>query len=498
LLNEKKIIELKKRITDATYLASVLNMLSWDQEVMMSPKGAELRAQTVAAVSGLLHEKILAINHDALLTNLKHLVDQGKIKNDDAVIVKETWRLYERKKKLPDAFVREMAETISRAFTIWVEARKKSDFKLFQPWLEKIISLKRKEASYVGYSDSPYDALIDEYEPGMTTKNAEAILEDLRNFLVPFIASLKKRKKSLLPKIKGKFLIPDQIKLNNFIAEKLGFDLSAGRIDVSAHPFTTNFNPHDVRFTTSYNDTNLWVALGATIHETGHALYEQGLSAKHFGTPLAEAISLGIHESQSRLYENIIGKSKAFWHYFYPELKKRFPQLKKISATDFYESITRVEPSLIRTESDEVTYNLHIIIRFEIERALIESKLKVKDVPKVWNEKVKHYLGISVPDDAHGVLQDMHWASGGVGYFPTYSFGNLYSAQFYKTMERQIPNLSQKIADSEFKPIQIWLGKNIHIHGKRYSAAEIIKKVTGEPLTSRYFIDYLKEKYGQK
>jgi carboxypeptidase Taq len=496
-MKQKSIDILRERLHEVSHLGGALALLHWDQEVNMPAKGAEARAQAISYLSAIVHNKFVAINEDGLLTKLKRALDNSKIRGKEATIISETWRSYEREKKLPEVFVKELAETEARSQTVWAEARAKNDFKLWLPWLEKIVKLKRQEAKYVGYQDSPYDALLDTYEPGMTTAQATLILNDLKDFLVPFLQKIKSSQTKIDSKrILGKFPIGQQKTFNELIAQKLGFDLEAGRLDKSVHPFSTNFHPTDVRMTTRYRENDVLYSIGSTIHETGHSLYEQNLPPEHFGTPLAEAVSLGIHESQSRLWENNIGKSLAFWRYLYPKLQKEFPlPFKKLSLPDFYQIINQVTPSLIRTEADEVTYNLHIILRFEIEREMIEGTLELKDLPQIWQSKMKEYLGIEVPSDKLGVLQDVHWSGGGIGYFPTYSFGNLYAAQFYSQMKEDLPKLDQQIAKGNFKVINNWLKTNIHRHGKTYSALDLIKKVTGEPLTSRHFTDYLQAKY---
>ena len=491
---------LKERLAEITHLSSALSVLSWDQEVYMPEKGADLRAVSVSHLSTLIHNKFTSIDDDGLLSELNKKLKEGKISGDEAVIVSETWRVFEREKKLPESYVREIAETCSKAQTVWVEARKKNDFALFLPWLSKIVELKRKEAELVGYADSPYDALIDAFEPGMTARESARILGELKDFLVPFIRKIKNAQKvKANPEIlKGNFPIERQKEFNNLILREIGFDLSAGRLDESAHPFSSGAHPRDVRLTTRYKKEDVFYAIGSTIHEAGHGLYEQGLPIEHFGTPLCEAVSLGIHESQSRMWENLIGKSREFWMYFYPKLREFFPKpFGKISLDQFYKAINLVTPSLIRTESDEVTYNLHIIIRFEIELGLIDGSIDPKDLPKIWNKKMKEYLGVEVPNDAAGVLQDVHWSHGGIGYFPTYSFGNLYAAQFFSAMKRDIPDLSAKISTGDFASINDWLRKNIHVHGKTYKAGELVKRTTGKPLSSAAFKAYLEEKYGK-
>lgn len=495
----KQVEKLRERLVEIAYLGSVVAVLNWDRETNMPPKGADARALGVSYLSAVVHDKFIKIDEDGLLTGLKKQLDADVLPKEDAVIVRETWRSYEREKKLPENFVKELAETTSRAQVVWANARAKSDFKIFLPWLEKVIALKKKEAEFAGYKHSPYDALLDYHEPAMTVRKTEEVLNELKNFLVPFIAKIKNSKIKIKPEItKGKFPIEKQIAFNRKIAQKIGFDFESGRIDQSAHPFSISFHPSDARITTRYDEKNIMYSVSSTIHETGHALYEQGLPANHFGTPLAESVSYGIHESQSRLWENMIGKSFGFWRYFYPALKKDFPKpFKNIPLRQFYESINCVRPSLIRTDADEATYNLHIILRFEIEKEILENKIDVKDLPKIWNQKMKDYLGIKPPNDKMGILQDVHWSMGGIGYFPTYSLGNLYAAQFYNKMSKDIGDIDRQISLGRFGDIKNWLRKNIHSVGKTYTASELAQKVTGEELNSRYFSEYLEKKYGE-
>lgn len=492
--------QLTARLSDITNLASATALLEWDQEVLMPEKGAEARSAMLALLSGITHEELVQLDHDGLLTKLKAQVDAKKLRGKDAVIVTETWRTYERARKLLDAFVRELAETTSRAHHVWARARNENDFKSFLPTLRKLVELKRKEAELVGYTDSPYDALLDAYEPGLTAEDVTVLFNDLKDFLVPFLKELKTTQPKTNPKrLLGKFPLEKQRAFNRFVSGQMGFRADAGRLDESTHPFTTNFNPNDVRITTRYDEEDLWYSVGSTIHEAGHALYEQGLPAEHFGTPLAESVSLGIHESQSRLWENTIGKSAAFWKYFYPKLQKEFPEpFRKVPLPEFVQIINAVKPSLIRTEADEVTYNLHILIRFELEKELIEGSIDPKDLPAIWREKVQTYLGIAVPSDTLGVLQDVHWSAGLFGYFPTYTLGNLYAAQLYAAMAREIPDLQKQIAKGNLAVPLEWLRTHVHRYGKTYAPADLIKRATGEYPTSRYFVDYLQEKYGAR
>lgn len=491
--------KLRSRLQEIARIGSLLNIALWDQEVNMPPKAADSRALALAEASGLLHQKFVSIDSDGLLSGLKAELDAGALSGGDAVVVRETWRSFEREKKLPERLVKEIALTASQAYEVWAEARKKDDFDMFLPWLRKMVKLKREEAEYVGYADSPYDALLDAYEPGMTSKEVTKVLSDLKGFLVPFIRKIKASKSKVDDRrLKGKFPIEAQESFNRLVAKEIGFDFAAGRLDKATHPFATGINPSDVRLTTRYLVEDVFYSIGSTVHEAGHGLYEQGLPGEHFGTPLAESVSLGIHESQSRMWENMIGKSEPFWRHFYPKLRKAFPKpFREIPLKDFCRMISKARPSLIRTESDEVTYNLHIILRYEIEKGMIEGTIDPADTPRIWKEKMKEYLGVDVPNDREGVLQDVHWAHGGIGYFPTYSLGNLYAAQFYRAMKKDVKGIERKMSQGDFMPVLTWLRKNIHSLGKTYRAGELVERVTGKPLDSRYFIEYLEEKYGR-
>lgn len=482
--------KLVDRLIELNYLGSAMSVLHWDQEVHMPEKGSAMRAKTLGYLSGVLHDQFLAINNKRLLDRLRKTVGAGR--SPEAAVVRDVVRAYDREKKLPKKFVEELSIVCSEAQTVWAKARAASDFTMFAPHLKKVVALKRKEAKLVGYTDSPYDALLDVFEPGMTSRQLTKLFDELKTKLLPLIP--KHKKAPTLPK--GTYSLEAQREFNAFVAKSMGFDFTAGRLDVSTHPFTIHFHPEDVRMTTRYRENDPLYSVGSTIHETGHALYEQGLPAEHFGTALAESISLGIHESQSRSWENMIGKSRGFWTHFFPHLKAAFPkQLKAITLDQLLAVVNHVEPSFIRTEADEVTYNLHVILRFEIEKDLIEGKIDVDDLPAVWNKKMKDYLGVDVPNDALGVLQDVHWSGGMIGYFPTYVLGNLYAAQFYEAAKKSIRGLEGMYAKGKFAPIREWLRTNIHIHGKRYTADELVKKVTGKKLSAEAFATYLEKKY---
>jgi len=457
----------------------------------MPPKGLTIRGEVKSLLSAELHRRATDPKFVALVKHLASPASSIALSSDERVIIRETWRDVQRAQKLPVEFVEEFTKLTTNAFAAWAEARKKSDFTIFKPYLKDIVKMSQREAEYIGYDKSPYDALLDGFEPDMTSERLDRLFEPLTKELAVLVTEAKDRPQPKLPKMKYKK--SDQQRLNERVARDLGYDLKAGRIDESPHPFTTDFHPTDVRITTRYDEDDFDVSLGSVIHEVGHALYEQGLPANEFGTPLGTSVSLGIHESQSRLWENFVGRSRAFADYLYPLMREYFGEL-PYSSDELYCNVNRIQPSLIRVESDEVTYNLHIMVRYELEKPLIEGRLKVDDLPSVWNQKVKDYLGITVPNDSMGVLQDIHWSHGAIGYFPTYSLGNLYAAQLFNKINQDIPNLDKQVAKGDFVELLAWLRKNIHQYGRRYSPEELIKRATGESLNSNRLLGHLKQK----
>lgn len=489
--------ELKTKLLGLAHLSTSIALLEWDMQVNMPAKGAAARAATMSHLQSLYHQQFCAINNDGLLDELIKLTDTDQLTDEQITVVKETHRQFARSQKLPDAFVEKLSRVTAEAHAIWAEARSNNSFKTFLPHLEEIISLKQQEAAYVGYTDSPYDALLDTFEPNMTSQELSQLFNDLKDSLVPLLKRIVARQEqSTLKSLSGKFPVDKQTEFNKALAESMGYDLEAGRLDVSTHPFSMSCHPLDSRITTRYDEQNILYSIMSTIHEVGHALYEQGLPPEHFGTPLAEAISMGLHESQSKIWETNIGSSRPFWQHFYPLLQNKFPkQLNDFSLDDFYQNLNQVKPSLIRTEADEVTYNLHITIRYELEKELIEGTIKAADLPEIWKSRYHDYLGITVPDDRVGVLQDVHWSAGYFGYFPSYTLGTLYAAQFYNTMQVEVLDLEATIAEGHFDHALQWLRTNIHKHGKSFSADTLVRNVTGEPLNSHHFIAYLKRKY---
>jgi carboxypeptidase Taq len=495
----------------AATLETVQFLLNWDQETYMPPAGAAHRAEQQSALAALIHERRTSPRLGELIAtceaDLKLTGDPASV---TAAAVREYRREYDLATKLPADLVAEMAKTASQSQEVWKEARAKSDFALFAPWLQKMMVLARKKADCYGVPKGAdgkpgerYDALLNEYEPGMTARELDATFQPLRKRLAGFIGEVSKSKsKPSDAPLHTRIEADRQHKFGLFVVEAMGFDLKAGRLDTTTHPFCQEVGPADTRMTTRYRDEKFTDALYGTMHEAGHGLYEQGLPKTGtldgialFGTPMSSSISLGIHEGQSRMWENLVGRSRAFWEWALPHAKKILgPALEPYGVDDLYRAVNIVNPSYIRVEADEATYNLHVMLRFQIERALLAGDLEAKDVPGVWNRTFKDFLGIDVPDDRRGCLQDVHWSFGLIGYFPTYTLGNLYAAQFWETIRGQITDLEQQIKRGEFKNLKAWLNQNIHAHGKRYRAADLCKMITGKPLSADPLMRHLEGK----
>ncbi len=495
---------LTSKLREIHHLRDAAAVLSWDQETYMPQRSGAIRAEQLATLQTLAHNQLGSSEIESLLGSFLDLetgtiLPQQHASLDEAsqALLRETWRDFSRAKKLPSHFVNELERECSLAQQVWVEARKTNDFKRFLPNLERLVGFKRQEADYLGYTDSPYNALLDTFEPGSTVAQLRPLFAELRTHLIRLLDQI--RNSPVQPNTKlltQSFDTSKQVDFGRLVLKQMGYNFERGRLDLSAHPFTTSFHPTDVRVTTRVFDTDLPSCLFSCIHEGGHGLYEQGLSAQHYGTPLGEAISLGIHESQSRLWENSVGRSQAFWQYFYPKLQEVFPtQLGGVQADEFYLAINQVVPSLIRVEADELTYNLHIMVRFEIELEIIEGRVHVEDLPELWNVKIQEYLGITPSNDAEGVLQDVHWSFGAFGYFPTYTLGNLYAAMLFYQAKKDMADLEQNIGQGNFLPLKNWLNDRVHQWGRQYSAGELIRRVTGQALTPEPFIQDLEEKF---
>lgn len=470
------------------------SLLDWDQETQMPPSGAGDRAAHSSFIAGIVHERQTSTEMGDLLAKLEResLGDPVMATN-----IRETRRDYDRATKLPKELVQRLAHSIALAKDAWAKARKASDFPAFAPHLQKLLDLKREVADRVGWKTEPYDALIDEFEPGARAAEIQAVFDKLRSDLAPLAAAIAASKRqpdlSVLDRAAPREL---QAAFNRTLVQAMGFDMEAGRIDTSTHPFCSGITARDVRLTNRYDERHLPVSLFGILHEAGHGLYEQGFRHEHIGTPMARAVSLGIHESQSRMWENMVGRSRSFWQHFYPLLQKQFPAFNDVSLDQWHFAINAVKPSFIRVEADEVTYALHVVLRFDLERRLIRGELAVRDVPAAWNDAMKSLLGITPSSDAEGCLQDIHWSLATFGYFPTYSLGNLYAAQFFDQARRELGDLDGQFARGELRRLREWLREKIHANGQRYRAGELLKLVTGQELSHEPFVRYLREKLG--
>ncbi len=496
----KTIERLKSLDTTVTRLGHIAALLEWDQETYMPNGGVEGRAAQIALIVGLHHEKIVDPEWESLFSDIEYR--DGSTPSDlseiDSAFLRESYKRWKKKARVPRKLVEDLAREASLSQAAWAAARKADDFSAFAPHLEKMINLEREYARAVAPDADVYDTLLDEYEPGATrveiTKVFDGLAEGLRD-LMDRISSGTAPETDFLEK-------PYDISRQNAFGKKIqaymGYDTHRGRLDLSAHPFTTTLGPDDVRVTTRYDENLVLSGLFSNIHEAGHGLYEQGAGEKLRGTLLADGTSLGVHESQSRFWENTVGRSRAFWDRWYSDFQILFPEnLTGIDSDRFYRAVNSVQPSLIRVEADEVTYSFHIIIRFRLEQALISGDLQVADLPGAWRDAYRELLGITPPNDAEGCLQDVHWSVGLFGYFPTYALGNLYAAQFTKAMEAELGPLPDQIGEGRADGVLKWLRENIHVHGRVYPPGDLCRRVTGKPLDSSYFLKYLNEKYAE-
>jgi carboxypeptidase Taq len=468
-------------------------VLQWDQETYLPAKGAALRGQQISTLSEISHRLFI---EDELGQLLQELLSRGDLSIEQKRNIEKTNEDYLKARKYTSEFVRTLSEQINKAFHSWIESRKQNAFSVYEKDLEALIALKKQEAEIVGYDRHPYNALLDEFEKGATV----SLLDKTFSNLLPTL-------KDLLDKISNKPQVDNSFLRQHFpkqqqwdwgmqLIKNLNFNFEAGRQDISEHPFSVGFNSNDVRITTRIDENDFGNMTWSCIHETGHALYEQGLPVDQYGLPLGEACSYSIHESQSRLWENNVGRSKGFWNHFFPVLQGYFEgQLKNISLEQFYKGINLVQPSLVRTEADELTYHFHVYIRYELEKQLIEGTVSAADIPAYWNDLYKKYLDVDVPDDKKGCLQDVHWSHGSFGYFPTYSLGSFYAAQFYATSNHQLKNLHAEIEQGNTRPLLDWLRKNIHSKGRFFTSEQLCEDVTGRGLDVSYFLNYLLQKY---
>lgn len=493
----QKLFEQSKRIRT---LEGVIYLLDWDQETQMPEGAAEARGDQLKIMSGLLHEEKVSRRFSDPLSKLIDLktgkILASKLSEPKKAAVREWRRDYMIDNALPKKFVEDTAKLCSTSITVWRDARKNNNFKTFAPYLKKVVAMNQKKADLIGYKSHPYDALLDLYEPGMTTDVVSKLFNSLKKSLVPLL-----KKIAAAPQIDDRILYGDypedkQLALMRKLLPYMGYDLKKGRLDLSTHPFSSSPHPTDSRITTRIQPDLVFNSISTVLHEGGHSLYEMGLPIDSYGSPLGQSISMGVHESQSRFWETRIGQSRPFWEFFLPMVKEAFPaQLQYVDVEKCYRAVNKVEPSFIRVEADEVTYPLHVILRFELEKALIEGSLSVNDVPDAWNKKMKELLGITPPNDAKGCLQDIHWSMGAFGYFPTYAIGNLYAAQLFTLFTKKNPKWSEKIAKGDMLFVRDFLEQSVYRYGKQYKSQELIKKVTGHAFSADDYVDYLNSKY---
>ncbi len=494
---EKQLKTLKELLAEVVDLHRSASVLAWEQQTYMPTGGAAARAEQLATLEGLAHRLFVTEEIGGLLAEIKQAAEDWDYDSDEASLLRFINRKYERACRIPSELVAEIARTTALSQEVWVRARKAADYPMFKPYLQKVLELRREQAECLAPYEHIYDPLLDEYEPEMKTAEVHAMFAAIKDDLIELVSAISVQADVVNDEaLHGDFDIERQRAFGLEVVQKFGYDLERGRQDEAAHPFCTSFSSDDVRITTRFDRSFLPSALFGTLHEAGHALYEQGVSPELARSGLDTGISLGVHESQSRLWENLVGRSRPFWQHFFPQLQAVFPEaLGAVDVEGFYRAINLSKPSLIRVEADEVTYNLHIIIRFELELDLLTGALQLDDLPVAWNEKYERYLGVRPENDAEGVLQDIHWSTGAIGYFATYSIGNLLSVQLLNSARKALPSLDTDIAAGEFGALLQWLQDNIHRHGSKFTPRELVQRVTGGAMDSRPYMRYLREKY---
>jgi carboxypeptidase Taq len=487
---------LKSLAAEIYDIQAAIALLSWDQQTYMPPGGAEDRGDTLATLSNLAHQKITSPEMGQLLEDLRPQQARMDPDSDDTRLIKITRRQYEKRVKVSSEWVKEFAKVTTMSHSAWEEAKSKSDFSIFQPHLEKVVSLRRDYSSFFAPYDHVYDPQLDDFEPGMKTAEVQMIFDQVRPVQVSLIKRITAQTAVDDSFMRAKYDEKDQWNFGVEVISRFGYDWDHGRQDKSVHPFTQELGIGDVRITTRVDPNRVANALFGTMHEAGHALYELGVGRSLRRTFMASGASTALHESQSRMWENLVGKSLAFWKFFYPRFQELFPvQVEKVSLATFYRGINKVQPSFIRVEADEATYNLHIMLRLELEIALLDGSLSVKDLPQVWNQRMRDYLGVIPPNDALGVLQDVHWSDGLFGYFPTYALGNLVSVQLWEVIQKDLPDLDSQLAHGEFGDLLSWLRQHVHRFGAKYEPQELVQKITGSKINPQPYLRYLQDKY---
>lgn len=496
---EAKLQELKNRLTEIQDVGASMAVLGWDQSTYMPPGGANGRGRQLATLEKIRHEMLISPEIGRLLDDLQPYAEKLPYDSDDAALLRVARRQYEEAVKVPPEFSAEFTRHISDTFMLWAQARPENDFKKVLPNLEKTLDMSRELSNYFPGYRHIADPLINFADYGMSAQQVRAVFSQLRAQLVPLVEAITAQEPADDSCLLQHYPEDQQLAFGLNIIKQYGYDFERGRQDKTHHPFMTSFNIGDVRITTRVKENDLSEALFSTLHEAGHAMYEQGINPIYDGLPLADGTSAGVHESQSRLWENIVGRSRAFWEFYYPQLQQAFPQqLGKVSLETFYRAINKVQRSLIRTDADEVTYNLHVMIRFDLELDMLEGKLAIKDLPEAWDARYKSDLGVVSPEIKNGVMQDVHWFGGAIGgAFQGYTLGNIMSAQFYEAALKAHPNIPAQIGCGEFDTLHGWLKDNIYQHGHKFTASELLQRVTGQDLTIEPYIRYLRTKYGE-
>ena len=484
----------KAELSKLSDIRHAIGVLHWDTEVNMPVNGAQVRAQQIGTLASLAHGMF---TDDKTGRMLEELGADESLTPEQSRNVFLTNKDYQKQIKLSSEFVREMSMAKSIAFNEWVKAKRAEDFSLFRDSLSKLVDLKRRETELRGYDAEPYDALLDNYEPGLRAARVVDMFDEAKRRIIPLTKQIQARPSPERSFLTQNFPEDSQWDFGLEVLQRIGYDFGSGRQDKSPHPFTISFHPQDVRVTTHINEHDFMTMLWSCLHEAGHAMYEQGLAVENYGLPAGSAASLAIHESQSRLWENHVGRSSEFWDYWYPILQKRFPDnLGGIPKAEFYRAINTIKPNLIRIEADELNYHLHVIIRFEIERGLINGEIEVDQLPENWNDRYREYLGVDVPSDGLGVLQDVHWSHGSFGYFPTYSMGSFYAAQIFAAAVRANPTIPEEIQLGKYSTLLTWLRNEIHCHGRIFDPEDLCIRVTGESLNVDHFVNYATGKFG--
>jgi carboxypeptidase Taq len=490
-------LELRRRLAEVNDLGKAMSLLSWDQRTMMPPKGAAVRAEQLGTLSRLAHDRFVSEEIGELFDELTDYEASLPYESDEASLIRVARRDYDKERRVPADLRSELTRASAVGYTAWVDARARSDYASFLPYLERNVELRRRYAECFE-ADEPYDALLDDYEPGMKTAEVREVFDVLKPELIGLVRAVAEHQAGVDNSfLRGSFAAERQRRLSLAVLEALGFEHDSWRLDETAHPFAGSMATSDIRLTTRFKEHDVSDALFSTMHEFGHGVYERNVDPALERTPLCRGVSMALHESQSRLWENLVGRSQPFWNFFYPTFQSIFPEFDGIEEDAFYRAINKVEPAYIRVEADEVTYSLHIILRFELEQELLSGELDLRELPETWNSRMQEYLGVTVTDDAHGVLQDMHWSAGSLGYFPTYALGNVVSLQIWEQALEAMPDLPGQIGRGEFGDLRDWLRDQLYRHGRKLKPKELIERITGSGIEPAPYLRYLRQKVGE-